>query len=185
MNGRGRVARLDPYENSPSFTLPRKVQYTIAVQDSTSGIPSAMIFSVFKDEAASNTVRFASVDRLLTTRFGDSAAPSRNTSAKMTNVLDRNAWNGRSWKIERGTFATTVGNAVWGIAIDARGIYRGAQLDLSNPYALTSADPNTSPTIREYAAQFVPNSNAITMPVATPIAKLTAKILVQNRAIAS
>ena len=36
--------------------------------------------------------------------------------------------------------------------------------------------PNTSPTNREYVAQFVPNSNSITIPVATPIAKLTPKI---------
>ena len=48
-----------------------------------------------------------------------------------------------------------------------------------------SAEPNTSPTYREYVAQFVPNWNSITMPVATPIAKLTAKIFVQNFAIAS
>ena len=31
-------------------------------------------------------------------------------------------------------------------------------------------------------AQFVPNSNSITMPVATPIAKVNAKTRVQNRA---
>ena len=46
-----------------------------------------------------------------------------------------------------------------------------------------SALPNTSPTNREYAAQFVPNSNSITMPVATPMAKVSANTRVQNRAI--
>ena len=46
-----------------------------------------------------------------------------------------------------------------------------------------SALPNTSPTKREYVAQLVPNSNSITMPVATPMAKVSAKIFVQNRAI--
>ncbi len=46
-----------------------------------------------------------------------------------------------------------------------------------------SALPNTSPTKREYAAQFVPNSNSITMPVATPMAKVSANTRVQNRAI--
>ncbi len=48
-----------------------------------------------------------------------------------------------------------------------------------------SADPNTSPTKREYVAQFVPNSNSITMPVATPTAKFTANSFVQKRASAS
>ena len=43
-----------------------------------------------------------------------------------------------------------------------------------------NADPKTSPTYREYTAQFVPNSNSITIPVATPKAKLMPKILVQN-----
>ena len=42
------------------------------------------------------------------------------------------------------------------------------------------ADPKTSPTKREYVAQLVPNSNSMTMPVATPTAKLRAKTLVQN-----
>ena len=46
-----------------------------------------------------------------------------------------------------------------------------------------SALPNTSPTKREYVAQFVPNSNSITMPVATPMAKVSANTFVQNRAI--
>src|SRR5439155_15117308 len=48
-----------------------------------------------------------------------------------------------------------------------------------------SAEPNTSPTYREYVAQFVPNSNSITMPVATPMAKLSAKSFVQNFAASS
>ena len=34
--------------------------------------------------------------------------------------------------------------------------------------------PNTLPTKREYSAQFVPNSNSWTTPVATPIAKMSA-----------
>ena len=46
-----------------------------------------------------------------------------------------------------------------------------------------SALPNTSPTNREYVAQFVPNSNSITMPVATPMANVSANTFVQNRAI--
>ena len=48
-----------------------------------------------------------------------------------------------------------------------------------------SAEPKTSPTNREYVAQFVPNWNSMTMPLATPTAKLTAKIRVQNRAMRS
>ena len=44
------------------------------------------------------------------------------------------------------------------------------------------AEPNTSPTNREYRAQFVPNWNSMTIPVATPMAKLRAKIWVQKRA---
>src|SRR5580765_5819897 len=47
------------------------------------------------------------------------------------------------------------------------------------------AEPNTSPTYREYVDQFVPNSNSITIPVATPMAKLSAKIFVQNFAASS
>ena len=46
-----------------------------------------------------------------------------------------------------------------------------------------SALPKTSPTKREYVAQLVPNSNSITMPVATPMANVSANTLVQNRAI--
>ena len=42
--------------------------------------------------------------------------------------------------------------------------------------------PNTSPTYLEYTAQLVPNSNSMTMPVATPMPKVSAKILVQKRA---
>jgi hypothetical protein len=48
-----------------------------------------------------------------------------------------------------------------------------------------SAEPNTSPTNREYTAQLVPNWNSITMPLATPMAKLRAKIFVQNFAAVS
>ena len=43
--------------------------------------------------------------------------------------------------------------------------------------------PNTSPTKREYVAQFVPNWNSITTPVATPRAKVRPKIRTQNRVI--
>ena len=43
--------------------------------------------------------------------------------------------------------------------------------------------PKTSPTNREYVAQLVPNSNSITMPVATPMANVSANTFVQNRAI--
>jgi hypothetical protein len=39
-----------------------------------------------------------------------------------------------------------------------------------------------SPAKREKAAQFVPNWNSKGMPVTTPITKVTAKILPQNRA---
>ena len=48
-----------------------------------------------------------------------------------------------------------------------------------------SAEPNTSPTKREYVAQFVPNWNSMTMPVATPMAKFSAKTFVQNFAATS
>src|SRR5437867_9390831 len=48
-----------------------------------------------------------------------------------------------------------------------------------------SAAPKMSPTYREYVAQFVPNWNSIVMPVATPTAKLRAKIFVQNFAAAA
>ncbi len=48
-----------------------------------------------------------------------------------------------------------------------------------------SALPNMSPTKREYVAQLVPNSNSMTMPVATPMPKVRANILVQKRAICS
>src|SRR5512135_813569 len=44
------------------------------------------------------------------------------------------------------------------------------------------AEPNTSPANRENRPQLVPNWNSITIPVATPTTKLTAKIRVQNRA---
>ncbi len=46
-----------------------------------------------------------------------------------------------------------------------------------------SALPKTSPTNREYAAQFVPNSNSMTMPVATPMANVRPKIRTKNFAI--
>jgi hypothetical protein len=39
-----------------------------------------------------------------------------------------------------------------------------------------------SPAKREKAAQLVPNWNSRGMPVTTPITKVTAKILAQNRA---
>ena len=39
-----------------------------------------------------------------------------------------------------------------------------------------------SPAKREKAAQLVPNWNSIGMPVTTPMTKVTAKILPQNRA---
>ncbi len=35
-----------------------------------------------------------------------------------------------------------------------------------------SSEPNTLPTKREYSAQFMPNSNSMTTPVATPMAKM-------------
>src|SRR5262249_49860391 len=40
--------------------------------------------------------------------------------------------------------------------------------------------PKTSPTQREYSDQFIPNWNSWTMPVTTPIAKLTRKSFPQN-----
>jgi hypothetical protein len=46
-----------------------------------------------------------------------------------------------------------------------------------------SALPKTSPTKRENAAQFVPNSNSMTMPVATPIANVRPKMRTQKRVI--
>jgi len=48
-----------------------------------------------------------------------------------------------------------------------------------------SAEPKTSPTKREYVAQLVPNWNSMTIPVATPMAKLRAKMRVQKRAAVS
>lgn len=38
--------------------------------------------------------------------------------------------------------------------------------------SIASGAPNTSPTNREYAAQFIPNWNSCTNPLATPTAKL-------------
>ena len=43
--------------------------------------------------------------------------------------------------------------------------------------------PKMSPTKREYAAQLVPNSNSITMPVPTPSAKISPKMRTQKRVI--
>ena len=43
------------------------------------------------------------------------------------------------------------------------------------------AEPNTSPANRENRAQLLPNWNSITIPVATPMVKLTANTCVQNR----
>ena len=45
-----------------------------------------------------------------------------------------------------------------------------------------SGAPKMSPTKRAYAAQFVPNSNSITAPLATPTANPRAKTLTQKRA---
>ena len=40
--------------------------------------------------------------------------------------------------------------------------------------------PKTSPTMREYSDQFMPNWNSWTMPVATPMAKLMRKTVPKN-----
>ena len=37
-----------------------------------------------------------------------------------------------------------------------------------------------SPTNREYVAQLVPNANSMVMPVATPMANVAVKILIQK-----
>ena len=41
--------------------------------------------------------------------------------------------------------------------------------------------PKTSPTIREYSDQFMPNWNSCTMPVATPMAKLIRNTVPKKR----
>jgi hypothetical protein len=46
--------------------------------------------------------------------------------------------------------------------------------------SIASGAPKTSPTKREYSDQFIPNWNSWTMPVTTPIAKLTRKSFPQN-----
>src|ERR1700758_1353521 len=51
-----------------------------------------------------------------------------------------------------------------------------------NTPSMPSVCPITPPAVLEKAAQFVPNWNSIGMPVTTPIAKLMAKIRIQNRA---
>ncbi len=48
--------------------------------------------------------------------------------------------------------------------------------------SIASVCPMTPPAASEKRAQFVPNWNSIGMPVTTPIAKLIAKMRVQNRA---
>ena len=46
--------------------------------------------------------------------------------------------------------------------------------------SIASGAPNTSPMKRAYSDQFIPKWNSCTIPVTTPIAKLTKKILPQN-----
>jgi hypothetical protein len=50
--------------------------------------------------------------------------------------------------------------------------------------SIASGAPNTSPTNLEYADQVMPNWNSWTMPVTTPMAKLTSISLPQNLVIA-
>ena len=47
--------------------------------------------------------------------------------------------------------------------------------------SIASGAPNTSPTNREYADQFMPNSNSCTRPVTTPIATLISSSVPKNR----
>ena len=47
--------------------------------------------------------------------------------------------------------------------------------------SIASGAPNTSPTKREYADQFIPNSNSCTRPVTTPIATLINSRVPKNR----
>ena len=44
-----------------------------------------------------------------------------------------------------------------------------------------SGPPKTSPTMREYSDQFMPNWNSWTMPVATPMAKFTSRTTPKKR----
>jgi hypothetical protein len=48
--------------------------------------------------------------------------------------------------------------------------------------SIASVCPMTPPALLANADQLVPNWNSIGMPVTTPMAKLMAKILAQNRA---
>ena len=47
--------------------------------------------------------------------------------------------------------------------------------------SIASGAPNTSPTKREYADQFMPNSNSCTSPVTTPTATLISSRVPKNR----
>ena len=47
--------------------------------------------------------------------------------------------------------------------------------------SIASGPPNTSPTNREYADQFMPNSNSWTRPVTTPTATLMTSRFPKNR----
>ena len=51
----------------------------------------------------------------------------------------------------------------------------------ANKPSAAKALPKISPTYLEYTAQFVPNSNSIIIPVATPIPKVIANIFNQKR----
>ena len=46
--------------------------------------------------------------------------------------------------------------------------------------SIASGAPKTLPTSREYAPQFMPNSNSCTMPVTTPIATLMTSSVPKN-----
>ena len=47
--------------------------------------------------------------------------------------------------------------------------------------SIASGAPNTSPTKREYADQFIPNSNSCTSPVTTPTATLMSSSVPKKR----
>ena len=47
--------------------------------------------------------------------------------------------------------------------------------------SIASGAPNTSPTNREYADQFMPNSNSCTSPVTTPMAMLISSSVPKKR----
>ena len=47
--------------------------------------------------------------------------------------------------------------------------------------SIASGAPNTSPTKREYADQFIPNSNSWTSPVTTPTATLISRRIPKKR----